>query len=185
MIEKTLRKDLWESAGYAGLALGLTAAAYTYICNSLSLAGISTVAVIMITILLWIVKFVGCIMLMRFFMKKFSSSNSEVTNKDTFKMGVATALLSAFIYSSFILIDMTYIHADIYNVQYEMILQEYSARMDTYTVSMMKKFMEKIPQFAFASNLLYCFAYGTALAGILSQNIPSKNPFADYKPDEQ
>ena len=185
MKEKTLTKNLWESAMHAGLALRLTAAAYLYLTTALSQTGISQVAVLALTVLLWIVKFIGCILLMKVFMKKFSSANPDATNKDTFKMGVATALLSAFIYSSFVFLDMSLIHADIYKVQYEMILQEYSSHMDMNSIAMMKKFIEKLPQFAFVGNLLYCFAYGSALAGILSQNIPSKDPFADYKPDEQ
>lgn len=185
MKEKTLTKNIWESAMHAGLALGLTAAAYIYLTNALSQTGMSQVGVLAITVLLWIVKFVGCIILMKVFMKNFSSVNPDATNKDTFKMGVATALLSAFIYSSLLLIDMTYIHAELYKVQYEIMLQEYSAHMDMNSISMMKKFIETLPQIAFVGNLLYCFAYGSALAGILSQNIPSKDPFADYKPDEQ
>ena len=50
---------------------------------------------------------------------------------------------------------------------------------------LMETYMEKLPQITFFSNLIYCTAYGTVLSFILSRNIPSRDPFADYKPDQQ
>jgi hypothetical protein len=42
---------------------------------------------------------------------------------------------------------------------------------------------------SFFTNLIYCFLFGVVLSAILSRNIPSRNPFADYQkkdtPDEQ
>ena len=43
---------------------------------------------------------------------------------------------------------------------------------------------------SFFTNLIYCFLFGTVLSAILSRNIPSRNPFADFRqndnsPDEQ
>jgi hypothetical protein len=49
----------------------------------------------------------------------------------------------------------------------------------------MEAYIEKLPQITFFSNLIYCTAYGTVLSFILSRNIPSRDPFADYKPDQQ
>ena len=49
----------------------------------------------------------------------------------------------------------------------------------------MDTYMENLPQITFISNLIYCFLYGMILSFILSRNIPSKDPFADYKPEEQ
>jgi hypothetical protein len=48
------------------------------------------------------------------------------------------------------------------------------------------KFSDMMPQITFTINLLYCFVYGAILSLILSRNIPSNDPFANYnKPDEQ
>lgn len=183
MKEKTLRKDLWESAGYAGLALGLVSIVYMYINKAVGLSGMSTGMMMLAVMLPWIAKFIGCIILMKFFMKKFFASHPEATNKDTFKMGVATALLSAFFYSAIQFVDMVYITPDLYAAQYETAIQQYSAAMDSNSRNMMKNFIEILPQFTFVWNLIYCFVYGTVLSAILSRNIPSQDPFADYKPE--
>lgn len=179
MKEKTLRKDLWESAGYAGLALGLVSIVYMYINKAVGLSGMSTGMMMLAVMLPWIAKFIGCILLMKFFMKKFFAAHPESTNKDTFRMGMATALLSAFFYSAIQFVDMVYINA----AQYETAMQQYSAEMDSNSRNMVKNFIEILPQFTFVWNLIYCFVYGTVLSAILSRNIPSQDPFADYKPE--
>ncbi len=183
MTEKTLGKDSWESAGYAGLALGLVSIIYMYINKALGLSGMSAGMIMLVISPLWIAKFAGGIFLMRFFMKRFFAAHPEADNKDTFKMGTATALLSAFLYSAIQFIDMVYITPDLYAAQYEIAMQQYSSMMDSNSRNMMKDFIENLPQFQFAWNMLYCFVYGTILSAILSRNIPSKDPFADYKPE--
>ena len=183
MTEKTLRKDIWEAAGYAGLALGLVSVIYMYINNMLGTSGASAGVVALITVPLWIAKFVGCILLMKFFMKKFHSAHPGVSDKDLFRMGAVTALLSAFFFASLQFVDMAYLSAEFYAEQYEVILQQYSSIMDSNSLNMIKEFMDVMPQFTFVWTLIYCTAYGTVLSSILSRNIPSKDPFADYKPE--
>ena len=183
MTEKTLRKEIWEAAGYAGLALGLVSVAYMYIGNILNTSGLSAGVVSLIGVPLWIAKFVGCILLMKFFMKKFHSAHPGISDKDLFRMGALTALLSAFFFASLQFIDMAYLSAEFYAEQYEVILQQYSSIMDSNSLNMITKFMDVLPQFTFVWTLIYCTAFGSVLASILSRNIPSKDPFADYKPE--
>ena len=185
MKEKTTAKDMWESAGYAGLALGLISAAYMIINSYLGASGLSAGTIALIQMPLWIAKFVGCILLMKFFMKKFHAAHPNSANRDVRRMGVATALLSAFLFAAIQYIFMAYIQADLYAEQYEVILQQYSSGMDLNTMNMMEKFVDMLPQISFFSSLLYCFAYGSIIAAILSRNIAGNNPFADFKPDEQ
>jgi hypothetical protein len=183
MTEKTLRKDLWESAGYAGLALGLVSVIYMYINKAIGLSGMSAGTMVMAVMLPWIAKFVGCIFLMKFFMKKFFASHPQAGNKDIFKMGVATALLSAFFYSAIQFIDMVYITPELYAEQYKLAMQQYSSVMDSNSRNMMQQLIDNLPQLQFVWNLIYCFAFGSILSAILSSNIPSQDPFADYKPE--
>ena len=185
MKEKTTAKDMWESAGYAGLALGLVSAAYMIINSYLGASGLSAGTIALIQMPLWIAKFVGCILLMKFFMKKFHAAHPNSANRDVRRMGVATALLSAFLFAAIQYIFMAYIQADLYAEQYEVILQQYSSGMDLNTMNMMEKFVDMLPQISFFSSLLYCFAYGSIIAAILSRNIAGNDPFADFKPDEQ
>ena len=185
MKEKTTAKDMWESAGYAGLALGLVSAAYMVTNSYLGTSGLSVGTIALIQMPLWIAKFVGCILLMKFFMKKFSAAHPDSTSKDVRRMGVATALLSAFLYAAIQFVFIAYIQADLYAEQYEVILQQYSSGMDLNTMNMMEKFVDMRPQISFFSSLLYCFAYGSILASILSRNIVGNDPFADFIPEEQ
>lgn len=176
-------KNIWNSASSAGLAMGMVSVAYMYIGNILNTSGLSAGVVSLIGVPLWIAKFAGCIFLMKFFMKKFHTDHPEATNKDVFRMGALTALLSAFFFASLQFIDMAYLSVEFYAEQYEVVMQQYSSIMDSNSLNMITKFMDVLPQFTFVWTLIYCTAFGSVLASILSRNIPSKDPFADYKPE--
>lgn len=183
MTEKALKKDTWEAAGYAGLALGLVSLVYMYINNTLGSSGASVGIITLISIPLWIAKFAGCIYLMKIFMKRFHAAHPEATNKDVYRMGTATALLSAFFFAALQFIDMSYISTEFYAAQYELILQQYSSILDSNTLKTLKEYIDELPKYTFVWTLIYCTTYGTVLSSILSRNIPSKDPFADYKPE--
>jgi hypothetical protein len=183
MTEKTLRKEMWQAAGYAGLALGLVSIIYMYINKAIGSSSMSPGTMVLITTRLWIAKFAGCIFLMKLFMKRFLSAHPQASNKDTFRMGTATALLSAFFYSAIRFVDMVYITPDLYAAQYEIAMQQYSSMMDSNSRNMMKSLIDHLPQLQFVWNLIYCFSFGTILSAILSRNIGNQDPFADYKPE--
>ena len=122
---------------------------------------------------------------MMFFMKKFVAENPEARNSHTRRLGMAMAFLSALVYSAISFADVAFISADFYAEQIDQVMQATASMMDSNTLNEMDKMMERLPQMTFFSNLIYCFIYGTLLSAILSRNIPSRDPFADYKPDEQ
>ena len=177
---------MWNAAGTAGLALGAVSAAYHFAGQMLS--GDLSPAVLwqqIAAFLLWMVKFVACIWLMKFFMTKFAKDNDIVDNKIVFRMGALTALLSAIMFSGITLANMLYISADYYDTLYQTLAQQMSATLDSNSLSMLEKVIDNLPQIIFFYYLTYCFLFGTVLSAILSRNIPAKDPFADYKPDEQ
>ena len=186
MEQKALKKQMWNAAGTAGLALGAVSAAYMFagqmISGSLEPATGWQMA---LSAVLWMTKFIGCIWLMKFFMTKYAKDNGIKDNKDVFKMGAATALLSATMFSAIYLANMLYISADYYDQVYQTAFQQMSAGFDSNSMAMLEKIIDKLPQITFFYNLSYCFVFGTVLSSILSRNIPAKDPFADYKPDEQ
>jgi hypothetical protein len=95
------------------------------------------------------------------------------------------ALLSALVYSAAAFANIAFINGDAVAEQMDMMMQQMGSMMDSNTMSIMEAYIEKLPQITFFSNLIYCTAYGTVLSFILSRNIPSRDPFADYKPDQQ
>lgn len=185
MKQDTTRKTMWSMAGTAGLALGLVSTAYMFLTILLEKVEINVFLNSLLSFILWGAKFAGCIWLMRQAMKKFAAVDESITNRDTFAMGTATALLSALIFAAMSFANVAYFCADMYAEQINLVMQQMAPMMDSNSMSMMDDMMQSLPQITFFSNLIYCFLFGCVLSAILSRNIPSKDPFADYKPEEQ
>ena len=190
-MEKTFsRKDLWDGAGKAGLVLGLVSIAYMMVNWLFGKAGESTGRAILFSLLilpLWIAKFVGCIELMKLFMRKFAAAHPGADNRDTFRFGMVVALLSALVFSAFQLAFTTWIAPDAFAEAQEAVIASYGSMMPAESIEMMENMNFGVV--TFFTNLIYCFLFGTVLSAILSRNIPSRNPFADQgpfnTPDEQ
>lgn len=184
------RKDLWDAAGKAGLVLGLVSCAYVLLSSLLTRLGGGTGMAFLSTILafvLWAAKFAGCILLMKFFMKRFADAHPGVDNSDTFKFGMVTALLSALIFAAFDMAYMTWIAPDTMSKALEMVQESYGSMLPAESFEAMEEI--NFGTVTFFTNLIYCFLFGTVLSAILSRNIPSRNPFENpgpyNKPDEQ
>jgi hypothetical protein len=180
------QKIIWNDAARSGLVLGGVSIGYM-VCTILlgKLQGGAAVGVLVnvLSLLLWVFKFVLCIRLMKMFMQKFAASNSEATNGDTFRFGTATALLSALIYSAFYLAWVSFIDPEMLTSSLDMVRETYS---NTFTADQMDAFDElipKLPTITFFANLAWCWLFGTVLSAIFSANIPPRNPFRDVPKD--
>ena len=180
-MEEVTRKELWDKAGVAGLALGLVSTAYMFVSLLLvkptTQAGLS-VLMSLLSLVIWAAKFVGCILLMKFFLKKFCDTHPASTNSTIFKYGMIIALLSALIYSGIYLAYYSLIAPDALSETLDTAIASYSSMMDSNSLQMLDSLKENYVTISFFSNLIYCFIFGTVLSAILSRNIPSKNPFA-------
>ena len=185
MEQNVIQKNMWNLAGKAGLALGVVSTAYLFINQWIGQAELPAAVTMIANGVLWCAKFAGCIWLMMFFMKAYASENKDADNSATFRFGMAAAILSALVYAAFAFANVAFISADLFAEQMDVVMQQMAPMMDSNTMAQMDKTMESLPQITFFSNLIYCFIYGMILSFILSRNIPSKDPFADYKPDEQ
>lgn len=185
MEQNVFQKNMWNTAGKAGLALGGLSTAYLFLTQWIGQAEMPAFISIVLNMLLWAVKFGGCIWLMMFFMKAFAAENPETDNSGTFKLGMAMALLSALVYSAFSFANVAFINPDLFTGQMNMMMQQMAPMLDSNTAAEMDRTMQNLPQITFFSNLIYCFIYGTILSFALSRSIPSKDPFANYRPEEQ
>lgn len=191
MEKRISRKDLWDSAGKAGLVLGLVSSLYvviTYLLTKLSGSTGTALLVTVLNFLLWAAKFGGCIYLMKLFMTKYAASHPGLDNSDTFRFGMVTAFLSALIFSAFDLAYVTWIAPDTYAQAIEAAAEAYGNFLPAESLEAMQDI--NMGQVSFFTNLIYCFLFGTVLSAILSRNIPSRNPFAGFRqndntPDEQ
>lgn len=171
---------LLNKAGIAGIVLGLVSTAYIFI--STGIASItSPVLNTLLTILLWTVKFVLCIWLMIFFMKRLAKSYDNVTNSTTFKFGTTVAACSALIFAAASLANVTIINPDLISRQMEAVVQILGSKADSNTLAALGDMEESMPEIVFFSNLFYCFLYGVVLSLILSRRIPSNDPFANLE----
>ena len=185
MEKNEMNKGLWRMAGTEGMKLGLVSAAYMFATLLMERTGMPALLNSLLGLILWVAKFAGCILLMKSAMTKFAKTDSRITNHDTFMMGMATALLSAFVFSVISYANVAFISADMFAEQFDTLMQQMAPMMDSNSLSMMDRYLENLPEITFFSNLIYCFLFGTVLSAILSRNIPARDPFADYKPEEQ
>ena len=184
-MEVTVKKSLWNHAGTAGLLMGLTSTASMFAGQYLSRLRLSEMMTGITGLAVWAAETGICIYLMVIFMRKFAAANPSADHTSIFKMGMATACLSALVYSAASFANIAYISADFFAEQYQILMQQMAPMMDSNSKDMLAKMLEYLPQITFFSNLIYCYLFGTVVAALLSRNIPSKDPFADGRPDEQ
>lgn len=174
------RKIIWNDAVRTGLILGGISILYMVINILLGkLQGGAVVGVLVNVsgILLWIFKFILCIRLFKLFMTKFAAAHEGVTNGDSFRYGLAMAVLSALLYSAFYLAWVTLIQPDMLNESIDLAREAYA---NVFTAEQMESFDSlgtKLPGMTFFANLIYCTLFGTVLSAIFSRNIPPRNPF--------
>lgn len=184
MEQNVTQKNMWNTAGKAGLILGLASTAYLFITQFIGQTEMPAFVNSILGFVLWAAKFIGCIWIMKFFMKKFTAENEGTTSSNTFRLGMAMAILSALVYSAFAFANVAFISPDLYTEQMDAMMQQMAPMMDSNTMSVMETYMENLAQITFFTNLIYCFLYGMVLSFILSRNIPSKDPFAEYKQEQ-
>lgn len=184
MVENKLKSNIWNEAAKAGLVLGLTSSAYLFANNYLGTLSINPFLMTFFSLTLRVVKISLCIFIMVALMRKFVNENPKATNNETRKLGSLAALLSAFIFAGVSFADIAYISPDLYAEQQKMVMELYSQSLDANMLTGIEKTMAYMPQYTFFTTLIYCFLYGSVLSAILSRNIPSRNPFADNKTEQ-
>lgn len=186
-------KAIWNEATKAGLMFGLVSVAYNYISIYLgSLVGSSFLLNFFASVGVWLLrvaKIVGLILLMRACMTRLTRNYSEVTNGDTFLLGIAISALSAIIVAGFTLLDCTVLLPTHYQDLMNQVMAELQPSMDANLRSAMEDFLSNFSGIMFWSTLFYCILYGVILSRILSRRIPAQDPFADFphsdNPDQQ
>jgi hypothetical protein len=186
-------KAIWNEATKAGLMFGLVSVAYNYISVYLgSLVGSSFLLNFFASVGVWLLrvaKIVGLILLMRACMTRLTRNYSEVTNGDTFLLGIAISALSAIIVAGFTLLDCTVLLPTHYQDIMNQVMAELQPSMDANLRSAMEDVLSNFSGIMFWSTLFYCILYGVILSRILSRRIPAQDPFADFphsdNPDQQ
>lgn len=174
------RSDMWNQAAIAGLSLGGVSIAYlllTYLMGLLPDGTAFSILVSVLNVILWAGKLVGCILLLRYFMRRYASSDIEASHSKSFRFGALVALLSALVYSAaymgYCMLNMDMIS--------EVAITTLNSLPGTTSemYDMVDAMMPKLPTMSFFANMVWCTLYGVIVSAILSQKIPDDNPFRD------
>lgn len=171
----TEKNTIWESAGKAGLVLGGISILYLACSTLLSRISGGGFAIGLLSMLLWLAKFVACIRLMRFFMLRFSQADPSADNSRVFRFGMLSALLSSLLYAAAYLAYSSFIAPDMFAEALEILRDTPMA--DAASIEKMEEMLPYMPTAGFFANLVYCWLFGTILAAIFSRNIPPRDPF--------
>lgn len=180
MKEEPSNAEVLNRAGIAGLALGAVSTAYMFIIQYLPSLIESRAADSVVSAFLWIAKFVGCIFIMKRFMTGLTSSFGGTERRHTLKLGVMASLLSALIFSAASLANVLYINPEEIGQAFDQVLGMYAGKLDSNSLAALDRLKDSMPAMTFFSNLIYCTAYGSVLATILSGTVSKKDPFADF-----
>ena len=185
MEQNVLSKNMWTSAGNAGLALGAVSAAYLF-AGQLLAGNLEPAALWqqVTAFFLWVVKLGACIWLMKFFMTKFACENAITDNRIVFRMGMTTALLSALMYSAIYLANMLYISADFYEQTFQAAIEQMKPTLDSNSLAMTERLIGNLPKIMFFYNLTYCTIFGTVLSAIISRTIVAREESSKNEQDE-
>ena len=183
MEQNQIRSNIRDLSAKAGLALGLLSAACVFIVQLIGQSELPAFIIKISSTAFWILKTSGSIWLMMFFMKTLAANDSQVSNKDTFRLGALSSILSALVFAAFSFANVAFISRDLFTEQMDAAMQQIAPMLDSNSLSLIENIMQNLPQLTFFGNLIYCFIYGVALSLILSRSIPSRNPFADHKPE--
>lgn len=178
MNDSASNRILWNLATKNGLLLGLFTALCRILSQTLS-TGEASAGMAVLNLIIWLVQFVGCIFLMKFFMERLVAGHKDADNRDTARYGRMLALTSSLIFSSAMLFDVVFLDPDMAGQQIELIRQLYGGSLDSDTLELIGK-EGFYPKVMFFSNLIYGFVYGAILSWILSRYIPKRDPFSSY-----
>lgn len=169
------KKIISSEAAKTALIFGLISGGAIFLEQLM--AGTASVFMNALSTLLWLVKLVGLIWLMKFFMSKLKSEYSEVDRKDIMLFGTLIALFSAIITGACSYISVEYVFSDQITTALDEVYRQLSGQLDSYTLDTMMKYEENIGVLSLISNTIWCFLYGTILSAILAPRIAPENIF--------
>lgn len=175
MEQSIIRSNRWNEAARYGIILGLIPAAYLYLGHLQIYIGTAGLVTSTITIVAWMAKFAGCIMLMRHVMNKFAYTNPDDTRTDLFKLGALLAVFSALVYSTIAVVDQLYVFPEYYQSIYAIAVEEYSKVLPSEQIEELTGMLANAHKISFFITFIYCALYGTVLSLILSRITPTKN----------
>ena len=177
-MEKISGKIISSEAAVAALFFGLISGGYIFINNYM--VGLDAqILAGAVGIILWLAKFVGCILLMRFFMKKLMRSYDGVERNQLLGYGTLIALFSSIITAACSYVAVQYVFPDITKTAFDTMYQSMGAMLDSNSTAMLEKMETHYASISLWANLIWCFVYGWLLSVIMSSTLANKKNIFD------
>ena len=165
----------WSSAAMDGLYLSLVTIIYSLI-----------VAVMMpesflIKTLLWIIKFGGCLYLLWYFMKRWSSQFDTITYSQSYNYGFIICLLSSIMCACYSYIQVEWLFPE-QTEQAITLAKETMAQqgtLDSTTEDIMDRFFGNFGRISMFVSLFYYIIFGSIASAITANFTKKTNPFGE------
>jgi len=177
-MERIDNKIISSEAAKVALIFGAISGGYIFISQLLTEVE-GSVVVNIVSSLLWIAKFVGCILLMKFFMKRLYGNFEGVTRKNLVGFGTLIALFSAIITAVCSYVAVQYVFPDQISQSLDLVYQQYATMLDSNSMAMLEQMEGSFGVISMASNLIWCFIYGWILSLILAGSVAGKKDIFD------
>ena len=169
------QSNKWSSAAMDGLYLSLVTIIYSLI-----------VAVMMpesflIKTLLWTLKFGGCLYLLWYFMKRWSSQFDTITYSQSYNYGFIICLLSSVMCACYSYIQVDWLFPE-QTEQAITLAKETMAQqgtLDSNTENIMDKFFGNFGRISMFVSLFYYIIFGSIAAAITANFTKKTNPFGE------
>ena len=169
MDEREKSGRIWNLASKNGILLGMFSTLCLALKQGAAMSGSATLSA-GAGIVLWTLEFVGCIWLLRRFMKRYVEDYPDATNAETYALGKRTCLFSSLILAAALVFLILYVPGNLFEASFEELSQTYSTLLDPSVLSGMD--LADRPGVVFISQFLYCWLYGILVSSFLSRSIP-------------
>ena len=171
------QENKWSSAAMDGLYLSLVTIIYTLVSSVFEPEGF------LMTSLLWIAKFGGCIYLLWFFMKRWSQKFETITYGQSFNYGFIVCLFSSILCACFSYALVEWIFPEKMNEAFTIAQQTMAEQgtLDSNTEKAMEMVMGNMGRIALFFNLFYYMVFGAVAASITANFTKKENPFGNIE----
>ena len=169
------RSSKWSSAAMDGLYLSLVTIIYSLIIASLQPQSF------IITSLLWIAKFGGCLYLLWLFMKKWSDGFDTITYSESYNYGFLVCLFSSILCACYSFVQIEWLFPDqtveAINLTKETMMQQ--GTLNSSTENMIDKLSSNFGRISMFVSLFYYIIFGAIAAAITANFTIKTNPFGE------
>ncbi len=167
----------WNTAAINGLLLSLITIISSLLQSAFKFEGL-------LSIILWMAKFGGCIYLLHYFMKQFSNNFERVSYGESFRYGFLICCFSSIVCACYLFLSLTVLFPETLDVAIEQAQTiiasgNYTGEEEQAILAT----MERLPQATIISSLIYYTLIGAVMTSVIANFTKKEDPFAGFGND--